>query len=188
MASGDVNANDRFLDRWRLQAYPRLSPVNDLALRSRLSFHVQCYALPGDHRLAGTWWYLARTFLHLRFYWLLLLQSVSLLICWLVTKVLSLPPPDFLPNYLFTALSSFSWVCWIAPDNVKLNQFFGVTHGLAMGVFTFDWGQISGFNGSPLVNPWWSAANVGIAVLFFTWFLVPVLYVGGIYYLYLSVL
>ena len=57
-----------------------------------------------------------------------------------------------------------------------------------MGVFTFDWGQISGFNGSPLVNPWWSAANVGIAVLFFTWFLVPVLYVGGIYYLYLSVL
>ena len=103
-------------------------------------------------------------------------------------QFLSPPPLDFLPNYLFTALSSFSWVCWIAPDNVKLNQLFGVTHGLGMGVITFDWGQISGFNGSPLPNPWWSAANVGIALLFFSWFLVPVLYVSDIYSFYLSFL
>jgi hypothetical protein len=61
---------------------------------------------------------------------------------------------------------------------VKLNQLFGVTHGLGMGVITFDWGQIIGFHGSPLPTPWWSAANVGIALLIFTWFLVPVLYVS----------
>src|ERR1700755_2630996 len=47
---------------------------------------------------------------------------------------------DFFPSYLFTALSSFSWVCWIAPNNAKVNQLFGVTHGLAMGILTFDWG------------------------------------------------
>ena len=76
------------------------------------------------------------------------------------------PPLDFFPNYLFTALSSFSWVCWVAPNNVKLNQLFGITHGLAMGVITFDWGQITSFYGSPLANPWWSAANAGIALLF----------------------
>jgi hypothetical protein len=69
---------------------------------------------------------------------------------------------------------------------VKLNQLFGTTHGLAMGVVTFDWGQISAFNGSPLPTPWWSAANVGIALLLFAWFLVPVLYVGDIYYRFLS--
>ncbi|KAN0137489.1 oligopeptide transporter, partial [Lactarius tabidus] len=83
---------------------------------------------------------------------------------------------NFLPSYLFTALSSFSWVCWIAPNNVKVNQFFGVTHGLAMSVITFDWGQITAFTGSPLPTPWWSAANTGIALLLFSWFLVPVLY------------
>ncbi|KAF8258410.1 OPT oligopeptide transporter protein-domain-containing protein [Lactarius quietus] len=89
---------------------------------------------------------------------------------------------NFLPSYLFTALSSFSWVCWIVPNNVKLNQMFGVTHGLAMGVLTFDWGQITAFNGSPLPTPWWAAANNGIAVVFFSWFLVPILYYTNTWY------
>jgi hypothetical protein len=81
-----------------------------------------------------------------------------------------------LPSYVFTALSSFSWVCWIAPNNAKVNQLFGVSHGLAMGILTFDWGQIA-FTGSPFPTPWWAAANVGITVAFFYWFLVPILYV-----------
>ncbi|KAF8261428.1 OPT oligopeptide transporter protein-domain-containing protein [Lactarius quietus] len=89
---------------------------------------------------------------------------------------------NFLPSYLFTALSSFSGVCWIAPNNVKLNQMFGVTHGLAMGVLTFDWGQITAFNGSPLPTPWWAAANNGIAIVFFSWFLVPILYYTNTWY------
>ncbi|KAF8263625.1 OPT oligopeptide transporter [Lactarius quietus] len=67
---------------------------------------------------------------------------------------------NFLPSYLFTALSSFSWICWMAPNNPKVNQLFGVTHGLSMGILTFDWGQIT-FNGSPLPVPWWAAANIG---------------------------
>ncbi|KAF8267140.1 OPT oligopeptide transporter [Lactarius quietus] len=89
---------------------------------------------------------------------------------------------NFLPSYLFTALSKFSWVCWIAPNNVKLNQMFGVTHGLAMGVLTFDWGQITAYNGSPLPSPWWAAANTGIAVVFFAWFVVPILYYTNTWY------
>jgi hypothetical protein len=83
---------------------------------------------------------------------------------------------DFLPSYLFTALSSFSWVCWIAPNNVKINQLFGVTHGIGMGVLTFDWGQIS-YIGSPLASPWWATANVGFTIFFFYWFITPILYV-----------
>ena len=31
----------------------------------------------------------------------------------------------FVPGYLFQALSYFSWVCWIAPDNIAVNQLFG---------------------------------------------------------------
>jgi hypothetical protein len=89
-----------------------------------------------------------------------------------------------LPSYLFTALSSFSWVCWIAPNNVKVNQFFGVSHGLAMGILTFDWGQIA-FAGSPFSIPWWAAANTGFSIAFFYWILVPSLYVRR-HYFYLS--
>jgi hypothetical protein len=64
----------------------------------------------------------------------------------------------------------------MAPNNPKVNQLFGVSHGLAMGILTFDWGQIS-FADSPLGTPWWTAANMGISVAFFYWFLVPILYV-----------
>ncbi|KAH8981414.1 small oligopeptide transporter [Lactarius akahatsu] len=88
---------------------------------------------------------------------------------------------NFLPSYLFTALSYFSWVCWIVPNNSKVNQMFGVTHGMAMGLFTFDWGQIT-YNGSPLPVPWWAAANIGLTVLFFYWFLVPILYFTNVWY------
>jgi len=88
---------------------------------------------------------------------------------------------NFLPSYLFTALSIFSWVCWIAPNSAKVNQLFGVNHGLAMGILSFDWGQIT-FTGSPFPTPWWVAANMGITVAFFYWFLLPVLYYTNVWY------
>jgi hypothetical protein len=65
------------------------------------------------------------------------------------------------PGYLFTALSYFNWVCWIAPNNVPLNQMFGYSHGMGMSLITFDWSQIA-YIGSPLATPWWAAANVGV--------------------------
>lgn len=58
----------------------------------------------------------------------------------------------WLPGYLFTALSVFNWVCWIAPKNVVVNTLFGTSTGLGMGILTFDWSQIA-YNGSPLVTP-----------------------------------
>jgi hypothetical protein len=64
----------------------------------------------------------------------------------------------------------------MAPNNVKVNYLFGVMHGMATGILTFDWGQIS-YNISPLATPWWVAANIGFAVIFFCWFITVVLYV-----------
>ncbi|THH07611.1 hypothetical protein EW146_g9262 [Bondarzewia mesenterica] len=87
---------------------------------------------------------------------------------------------DFLPTYLFTALSTFSWVTWIAPNNIKVNQMFGYQHGLAMGLVTFDWANIA-YNNSPLPVPWWAAANVGISLVFFFWFLTPILYYKNVW-------
>jgi OPT family oligopeptide transporter len=58
----------------------------------------------------------------------------------------------WVPGYLFTALSMFNWVCWIAPKNIVINVLFGVNTGLGMSALTFDWGMIS-FLGSPLATP-----------------------------------
>jgi len=58
----------------------------------------------------------------------------------------------WVPGYLFTALSMFNWVCWIAPNNVVINALFGTNSGLGMSVLTFDWAMIA-FIGSPLVTP-----------------------------------
>ncbi|KDQ16484.1 hypothetical protein BOTBODRAFT_30813 [Botryobasidium botryosum FD-172 SS1] len=87
----------------------------------------------------------------------------------------------FVPGYIFTALSYFSWVCWIAPNNVKVNQMFGYTSGMGMSLLTFDWSQIA-YIGSPLATPWWAEVNVGAGFLFFFWFLTPVLYYTNTWY------
>jgi OPT family oligopeptide transporter len=62
-------------------------------------------------------------------------------------------------GYLFTGLSVFSWICWIAPKNVVINQLFGVSSGLGMSVLTFDWSQIT-WIGSPLMVPWWAEVQI----------------------------
>ncbi|KAJ3852991.1 OPT oligopeptide transporter [Lentinula lateritia] len=81
----------------------------------------------------------------------------------------------FMPGYLFQALSYFSWVCWIAPDNIKVNQMFGYRSGLGMSLLTFDWAQIA-YVISPLATPWWAEANVAFAFVFFYWLIAPILY------------
>lgn len=58
----------------------------------------------------------------------------------------------WVPGYLFSALSMFNWVCWIAPNNLAVNALFGTASGLGMSVLTFDWSMIA-FFGSPLVMP-----------------------------------
>ena len=45
-----------------------------------------------------------------------------------------------------------------------------------MGILTFDWGQIA-YKISPLCIRWWVAANTGFTIVFFFWFITPILYV-----------
>ncbi|KAF4610329.1 hypothetical protein D9613_010456 [Agrocybe pediades] len=109
-----------------------------------------------------------------------------------------------IPGYLFSALSVFSWVCWIWPNNVKVNQIFGLVYssalplsggrqyllgifspryhsGLGFSMLTLDWNQIA-FIGSPLSTPWWAEANVMIGFFFFYWFLTPLLYYNNVWH------
>ncbi|KAF9512435.1 hypothetical protein BS47DRAFT_1345351 [Hydnum rufescens UP504] len=87
----------------------------------------------------------------------------------------------FLPGYLFTALSAFSWVTWIAPTNSTVNTLFGYTSGLGMSLLTFDWSMIA-YNGSPLATPWWAQANVLGGFVFFFWIITPALYFSNTWY------
>lgn len=85
-----------------------------------------------------------------------------------------------LPGYLFQALSYFSWVCWIAPDNIPVNQMFGYVHGMGMSLITFDWSQIA-YIGSPLATPWWAEANVTGGFIIFFWIVTPILYYTNVW-------
>ncbi|GJN94762.1 hypothetical protein Rhopal_007854-T1 [Rhodotorula paludigena] len=86
----------------------------------------------------------------------------------------------WLPGFLFTALSAFSWVCWISPNNAVVNQLFGVSSGLGMGLITFDWSQIS-YIGSPLVVPWWAEVNIFVAFVCAFWIIAPIMYYTNVW-------
>jgi len=82
----------------------------------------------------------------------------------------------FLPNYLFGALSLFSWISWIAPDNADLARITGVSSGLGLNpVPTFDWNIVT-FSTDPLMVPFYSTFN-GFLGMFFSMFIII-----GIYY------
>lgn len=60
----------------------------------------------------------------------------------------------FIPGFLAQFLSVFAFATWLAPQNAVVNQLFGGTTGLSLLPITFDWTQIAGYVGSPLIPPW----------------------------------
>lgn len=81
----------------------------------------------------------------------------------------------FLPGLLMPALSYFSVITWFAPKNVVVSNLFGVSSGLGLFPLTFDWAQIA-YIGSPLLTPWWAAANVIGGLALVMWIIAPLLY------------
>ncbi|KAI4274893.1 MAG: hypothetical protein LQ337_003597 [Flavoplaca oasis] len=81
----------------------------------------------------------------------------------------------FLPGLLFPALSYFSVVTWFAPQSVVLANLFGTSSGLGLFPVTFDWAQIA-YIGSPLLTPWWAAANVVAGLVIVMWIVAPLMY------------
>ncbi|TLD11813.1 hypothetical protein PspLS_11664 [Pyricularia sp. CBS 133598] len=73
------------------------------------------------------------------------------------------------PNFIFQALSVFSWISWIAPDNVNLNAVVGFNNGMGINPFsTFDWNTLL-YNGvDPLMIPFFSTLNVTIGMVLST--------------------
>ncbi|OLL22685.1 Oligopeptide transporter 2 [Neolecta irregularis DAH-3] len=88
----------------------------------------------------------------------------------------------FLPDYLFQALSTFNWMNWISPNNVKLALISGTVTGLGFNpISTFDWNMITGV--SPvLISPFFSTANTLMAMLITGIFFIPAVYFTNTWY------
>ena len=71
------------------------------------------------------------------------------------------------PGYIMQCLSVFAFATFIRPNNVIVNQLFGGWTGISLIPITFDWTQIAGYVGSPLIPPWHALANTTIGVVLF---------------------
>lgn len=89
---------------------------------------------------------------------------------------------NFLPNYMFAALSYFAWPTWIAPNNVVVNQIFGASSGMGLMPITFDWNQIAGYIGSPLIPPASTIATIACSIVIIFWGVVPAVYYTNTWY------
>lgn len=63
----------------------------------------------------------------------------------------------FIPGWFAQCLSVFAFATWFAPQNPTINQLFGGVTGLSMLPITFDWTQVTGYIGSPLIPPWYAS-------------------------------
>lgn len=69
------------------------------------------------------------------------------------------------PSYIFQALSNFSWMTWIAPNNIHLNAVTGMTGGVGLNPWpTFDWNNLSIWL-TPLTIPTFPIMNMFVGIL-----------------------
>ncbi|KAK4365541.1 hypothetical protein RND71_016899 [Anisodus tanguticus] len=80
------------------------------------------------------------------------------------------------PGYLFSMLTSLSWICWIFPKSVLAQQLGSGLKGLGIGAIGLDWSSVSSYLGSPLASPWFATANVAVGFIFIMYVLTPICY------------
>lgn len=88
----------------------------------------------------------------------------------------------FIPGFFAQFLSVFAFATWMAPQNPVVNQLFGGMTGLSLLPITFDWTQIAGYVGSPLIPPWHAIGNTLIGVVVFYIVLPVISHYSGMWY------
>jgi OPT family oligopeptide transporter len=88
----------------------------------------------------------------------------------------------FIPGFFAQFLSMFAFVTWMAPNSPVINQIFGGATGLGWLPITFDWAQVVGYVGSPMVPPWHAIANTLIGVVVFYSVGCALLHFTGVWY------
>jgi OPT family small oligopeptide transporter len=85
------------------------------------------------------------------------------------------------PNWIFTALSLFSWMSWIAPNSLNLNTITGFSNGLGLNPWpTFDWNILLFDQLDPLMVPFFSTFNRFLG-MFFSFFIIIAMWYTNTY-------
>ncbi|KAJ0829301.1 putative oligopeptide transporter, OPT superfamily [Helianthus annuus] len=82
------------------------------------------------------------------------------------------------PGYLFSTLSSISWVCWAFSGSVKAQQLGSGLRGLGLGAVTLDWSVAASFLFSPLISPFFAIVNVFLGYAMIIYIVMPLSYWG----------
>lgn len=82
------------------------------------------------------------------------------------------------PGYLFTTITSVSWVCWVFSKSVTAQQLGSGMKGLGLGAITLDWSTVASFLLSPLMTPFFAIANVCVGYVLIIYFFIPIAYWG----------
>ena len=94
---------------------------------------------------------------------------------------------EWIPQVIAPFLQLFMVPCWMAPNNVLMNQLFGGQSGLGLMPISFDWSVISGFLGSPLQTPAFAIANVGAGIFIMLIGVIGLTWAGPEFYRYLPI-
>lgn len=87
-----------------------------------------------------------------------------------------------LPGYVFTTITSLSWVCWVWKDSIAAHQIGSGLHGLGLMSISLDWATISAILGSPLSTPWPTILNVFMGFIVSAYVVVPLMYMANVYH------
>ncbi|TWU72259.1 hypothetical protein ED733_001737 [Metarhizium rileyi] len=91
----------------------------------------------------------------------------------------------WIPEVFAQFLQIFTFACWIAPNNVIVNQLFGGFTGLGLIPVTFDWMVVSSWLGSPLQSPLFAILNMAFGFFICILGAIGLAYAGPEFYRYL---
>ncbi|CAN8105626.1 unnamed protein product [Discula destructiva] len=94
---------------------------------------------------------------------------------------------EWIPQVIAQFLQVFTFACFIAPNNVLVNQLLGGQTGVGLLPISFDWATISGFLLSPLQTPAFAIFNVGVGILVMMLGSIGLAYAGPEFYRYLPI-
>ncbi|RDW24556.1 OPT oligopeptide transporter protein-domain-containing protein [Yarrowia lipolytica] len=87
----------------------------------------------------------------------------------------------WIPNYLWTAISTWNWMTWIAPNNADLAIVTGSISGMGYNpIPTFDWNMMNMLI-SPILTPLYSSMNQYVGMFVSGLFILAVFYTNNNY-------
>ncbi|KAK0649579.1 OPT oligopeptide transporter protein-domain-containing protein [Cercophora newfieldiana] len=94
----------------------------------------------------------------------------------------------WLPGYLFTALATFNWMTWIAPENFTLAILTGSSMGLGLfnPITTFDW-NVATSSYAALAQPFFATCTMWISAIFGGCIILAIFYTNMNYTAYLPI-